>query len=122
MKTKAPSNWEWLGPDGRNYDVHDFPFTDSDGSQLILEMGIDITEVKRAQAALTEAKETLERRVAERTAALADSEERLERAQELAHLGSWELNLAENKLVWSDEVYRIYGMEPQECAASFIDF
>jgi PAS domain S-box-containing protein len=122
MKTKEPSTWEWLGPDGRNYNVHDFPFTDSDGSRLILEIGIDITEVKKAQAALTEAKETLERRVAERTAALADSEERLERAQELAHLGSWELNLAENKLVWSDEVYRIYGMEPQDCAASFDRF
>jgi PAS domain S-box-containing protein len=48
----APHEWEWTGPDGHIYDVYDFPFTDSDGSTLILEMGIDITERKRAEEAL----------------------------------------------------------------------
>jgi PAS domain S-box-containing protein len=48
----APHHWGWTGPDGRNYDVFDFPFTDTDGSTLILEMGIDITERKQAQEAL----------------------------------------------------------------------
>ena len=52
LKTMAPHQWEWTGPDGRNYDVFDFPFTDTDGSTLILEMGIDITERKRAEEAL----------------------------------------------------------------------
>jgi PAS domain S-box-containing protein len=52
LKTMAPHKWEWTGPDGRNYDVFDFPFTDTDGSVLILEMGIDITERKRAEEAL----------------------------------------------------------------------
>jgi hypothetical protein len=47
LKTMAPHQWEWIGPDGRNYDVFDFPFTDTDGSTLILEMGIDITERKQ---------------------------------------------------------------------------
>lgn len=41
--------WEWAGSDGYNYIVHDFPFTDVDGSTLILEMGIDITERKQAE-------------------------------------------------------------------------
>ncbi len=70
LKTGKPHQWEWKGPDGRDYDVFDYPFTDSDGAPLILEMGIDITEIKRAQAALKEANETLEERVAERTAQL----------------------------------------------------
>jgi len=52
LKTTAPHRWEWTGPDGRNYDVFDFPFTDVDGSTLILEMGLDITERKRAEEAL----------------------------------------------------------------------
>jgi PAS domain S-box-containing protein len=52
LKTIAPHQWEWTGPDGRNYHVFDFPFTDVDGSTLILEMGIDITERKRAEEAL----------------------------------------------------------------------
>jgi PAS domain S-box-containing protein len=55
LKTMAPHKWEWTGPDGRNYDVFDFPFTDTDGSTLILEMGIDITERKQAQEALNTA-------------------------------------------------------------------
>ncbi|OGP92339.1 MAG: hypothetical protein A2156_14745 [Deltaproteobacteria bacterium RBG_16_48_10] len=49
LKTMVPHEWEWRGPDGRNYDVFDFPFTDTDGSPLILEMGIDITKRKRAE-------------------------------------------------------------------------
>lgn len=50
LRTGAPHHWEWLGPDGRNYDIYDFPFQDTDGSPLIMEMGIDVTERKLAQA------------------------------------------------------------------------
>lgn len=49
FKTNGPHRWEWTGPDSRNYDVFDFPFTDTDGSSLIMEVGIDITELKQAQ-------------------------------------------------------------------------
>ena len=52
LETHEPQHWEWTGPNGRDYDVYDFPFKDTDGSQLILEMGIDITERKQAEAAL----------------------------------------------------------------------
>jgi PAS domain S-box-containing protein len=55
LKTNKPQRWEWTGPNGRNYDIFDFPFKDTDGSQLILEMGIDITEQKQAQAQLRSA-------------------------------------------------------------------
>ena len=49
LKTNAPHHWEWTGPDGRIYDIFDFPFTDTDGSPLIMEMGIDITEQKEVE-------------------------------------------------------------------------
>lgn len=41
---------------------------------------------------------------------LRESETNLKRAQEVAHIGSWHLDLRENRLIWSDEVFRIFGM------------
>ena len=38
----------------------------------------------------------------------------LERSQEIAHLGSWELNLLNNRLSWTKEVYQIFGFTPGE--------
>ena len=51
-KTGKPHHWEWTGPDGRNYDIFDFPFRDSDGSPLIMEVGVDITKRKQAETSL----------------------------------------------------------------------
>jgi PAS domain S-box-containing protein len=73
LKTMAPLEWEWTGPDGRNYHVYDFPFTDTDGSTLILEMGIDITPLKQTEAELRRHQEHLEELVEERTSDLASS-------------------------------------------------
>ena len=65
---------------------------------------MDITVRKRAEEALRE------------------SERRLERSQEIAHLGSWELDVVHGGLIWSDEVFRIFGLKPQEFAASYEAF
>ncbi len=54
--------------------------------------------------------------------ALRMSEQLLARAQEIAHLGSWELDLVHNVLTWSDEVYRIFGLKPQEFGATYEAF
>ncbi len=54
--------------------------------------------------------------------ALRSREQGLNKTQEIAHLGSWELDLAENKLSWSDEVYRMFGLEPAEFGASYETF
>lgn len=50
------------------------------------------------------------------------SEEQMRRAQEIAHLGSWELDVRNNRLIWSDEVYRIFGLNPQEFGATYEAF
>ncbi|MGA7105468.1 MAG: PAS domain S-box protein, partial [Candidatus Deferrimicrobiaceae bacterium] len=52
LKNNAPHHWEWTGPDGRDYDIYDFPFLETDGSTIILEMGIDITERKKMEKQL----------------------------------------------------------------------
>lgn len=53
---------------------------------------------------------------------LKKSEKALHVAQRMAHLGSWELDIENNKLTWSDEVYRIIGLPPQEISATFEAF
>ncbi len=52
LEDMAPRQWEWTGPNHHLYSVFDFPFTETDGSTLILEMGIDITERKKAETEL----------------------------------------------------------------------
>ncbi len=50
------------------------------------------------------------------------SEESLARAQAIAHLGSWNLDLKTKILSWSDETYRMFGLQPKEFASSFEGF
>lgn len=52
----------------------------------------------------------------------ADHNRALEEAQALTHLGSWEWDIATDTINWSDELYRIYGMRPQERSIGFEEF
>jgi len=70
----------------------------------LLVVGQDVTERRRAEQALR------------------DSEAMLARAQEIAHLGSWSLDLVRNELRWSDEIYRIFEIDPQQFGASYEAF
>jgi PAS domain S-box-containing protein len=53
---------------------------------------------------------------------LNESEALLSRSQEISHTGSWKLDLATNRLTWSDEVYRIFGYDLQEFAVNYAAF
>ncbi len=54
----------------------------------------------------------LQRRIDVATAALSESEAMLERAQSVARLGSWEMDVRSGRLAWSAETYRIFGLSP----------
>ncbi len=73
-----------------------------------------VTERLRARAALEASAAGLEERVAERTAELRAANARLAEAQELARLGFWEWDLETGRVTWSAEMYRIYGVPPDE--------
>jgi PAS domain S-box-containing protein len=53
---------------------------------------------------------------------LRQSQSGLERAQRIAHVASWELDLATNRFTWSDEMYRIVGIEPTDRSPTMQDF
>ncbi len=48
--------------------------------------------------------------------------ESLAQAQRIAHLGNWDWNIVTNELVWSDEIYRIFGLTPREFGATYEAF
>ncbi len=50
---------------------------------------------------------------------LQKSESLFKQAEAIAHIGSWEHQLATDKISWSDELYCIYGLKPQGSAPTF---
>jgi PAS domain S-box-containing protein len=63
----------------------------------------DIEDRKRAEEALGVLSRDLQ-----------ESKAKLEEAQRITHVGYWESDLLTGRVNWSDETYRIYGMQPQE--------
>ena len=61
-------------------------------------------------------------RAARNQQALAGSEARLKEAQQLARLGSWEYDLTSGAVAWSDEVYRIFEVDPGVIQPSYERF
>ncbi len=49
VEKQQPQQWEWTGPDGRSYHVWGYPFADTDGSHLVMELGLDVTERKQLE-------------------------------------------------------------------------
>lgn len=79
----------------------------------------DIQELHDAREGTARLNRDLEVRVAERTKELAAANARfegiatqLEAAQRLTETGSWELNVSTGDVTWSDELYRLVGLEP----------
>ncbi|MDB5031722.1 CHASE3 domain-containing protein, partial [Mucilaginibacter sp.] len=56
------------------------------------------------------------REIAEKN--LSQSESRLKEAQTIAHVGNFEVDIITHSEVWSDEMYKIYGIDKNEVAAS----
>ena len=99
LKFVAEAKGEWADfktrvRDGRVMDTTWIRVHLSDGTSIGI--GKDITERKREEEKLKQSK----RQLAE--------------AQRLAHVGSWDWDLRSNTVTWSDELYRIFGLQPGE--------
>jgi len=121
-----------------------FPIRDEHGEVFrIAGLAEDISKRKHAEDGLKRARDELEARVEARTAELsvanetllAEIEERkatvralrkvrdsLAEAQRIAHLGNWDWDIVNDQLYWSDEIYRIFGLKPQEFGATYEAF
>jgi PAS domain S-box-containing protein len=79
------------------------------------------TAIRDAEAELRESYDHLEELVQERTLQLEkaykqlkESEIDLSEAQKMAHIGSWKWDIVTGEFYWSDEIYLIFGLNPQE--------
>jgi len=61
------------------------------------------------------------KRELEATARLREIGEDLRVSQQIAHLGSWRLNIATNEVIWSEELYAMYGFDPALPPPSFTE-
>ncbi len=53
---------------------------------------------------------------------LENRESELRRAQEMAHMGNWTWDVQQEQLSWSDEMYRIFGLQPKEVELTYADY
>jgi PAS domain S-box-containing protein len=54
--------------------------------------------------------------------ALRKNRQTLTEAQRIAHIGSWELDHVDNDLSWSDEIFRIFEIDPEQFGATYEAF
>ena len=55
-------------------------------------------------------------------ASLRNNEAKLEEAQRVAHVGYWENDLDTDRITWSDEIYHILGLRPNEDSPTAAEF
>jgi diguanylate cyclase (GGDEF)-like protein/PAS domain S-box-containing protein len=55
-------------------------------------------------------------------AELRDTTQRLEEAQRIAHFGNWEWDIGADKVTWSDELYRIFGVKREDFDATLVAY
>jgi diguanylate cyclase (GGDEF)-like protein/PAS domain S-box-containing protein len=96
-------------------------YIEAEQDRYLLERSQDLasSELHEVNSALEAEKALLESRVAERTRWLRQSEAHLSEAQRIATLGSWSFDVQTGAAEWSEECYRLFGLEPTGVAPSF---
>lgn len=86
------------------------PFTDAELGHQTFALRESLSQAARLAALRDKALADL--RAAE--CRLQQSEAKLAEAQHIAHMGHWEWDIPGNRLSWSEEIYRIFGLSPQK--------
>ncbi len=91
--------------------------TRKDGSTYIASVVASRIQIHGLQYIYSSARDITEQRENERT--IRHQNEVLESAQKAAKLGFWEYDVKQDHLTWSDEVYLIFGVQPQSFEATY---
>jgi PAS domain S-box-containing protein len=91
-----------------------------DGRVFDADVTAQATEYAGRPARIAVVQDVTERRRAQDR--VAQAERQLSTAQRITHIGSWQWEVGTEHVTWSDELYRIYGLEPQECPITYAGF
>ena len=98
---------------GTSLPVPEFRFLHADGTWHWHSASVSlVTNPEGLISMVGTSRDISERKLAEEE--LRQNEAQLRQAQRIARLGSWEIDLLQQKVSWSDEVFRIFGVDPHE--------
>jgi PAS domain S-box-containing protein len=89
----------------------------ADGGTVWMDYSVDMIQFEDQPTILVTGHDVTERMQAEE--ALRKSEANLAEAQRIAQVGSWEWDMGTGKVSWSDELFRIFGVDPRAVAATY---
>lgn len=93
---RADGSWRWFVVNGT-------PYFDAHGALLFNGIGRDITQLHQSEELLRK------------------SEAALKKAQQTAHVGSWAWYIQTDHLEWSDEMFRIFGLDKETFSGDLSD-
>ena len=88
-----------------------------DGSEFPIELSVSSVQLHGEWHAVGMVRDITRRKRGE--ASLRKSEAELGESQRVAHIGSWDWDADSDTIWWSEEYYRIYGLDPETQAASY---
>ena len=97
---------DWMNRNGERHLIEwaNTLITDNGQMEYMVAVGVDITERKQAEEKLLQ------------------SSELLNEAQRIARVGSWTLNMKTNRLIWSDEIFRLFELDKDHFEPSYDAF
>ena len=91
-----------------------------DGTHISVEIRTFPVKIENQIIVLCSARDITERKKAEEE--LRRSQESLAEAQRIGRMSNWDLDLVKNEFRWSDEIYRIFGLNSQEFGVTYEAF
>jgi PAS domain S-box-containing protein len=124
-RTDSEIDFRIVLPDGTIKHLHSIAHPVIESGDEVVGTVMDVTEQWKARAELENAFEEIK----QRTEALRRSEAYLAEAQKLTHTGSWAVRVPSSALqvpqmqsvYWSNEMYRIFGLDPRPTPPSYTE-
>lgn len=91
-----------------------------DGRTIPLEISLSSFEQENGTFATATIRDISERLAVERT--VRENEERLLLSQDIANVGTWDWDVETGGLIWSPQIYEIFGVSPDQFEASYENF